>query len=499
MEKVEWHDVQGLVLSGYPQLPFSAYVPWRLREGEGAAARTWLRSLAGQLMRAGPNDTDDDTPTDGAEDGRAGPHIRRLKGGGGGEVVREAVNIAFTASGLRAFCGTGGIAPFSLEFVEGMAPARDGAGRPSRRTNVLGDLGQSSPANWEWGGWGGNDAIDGLLMLFAPDATGLEALLARQLAAMAPVAVPLVAPDSGGPLVLPGRVFDDRTEHFGYRDGISQPIIEGSPKAHRHRDDAEARRVHFVKPGEFLFGYRNERRVRSGTDDLRRNGSYLVLRQLEQDVAAFSDFVARAAAALPDDEPDASKREWIAARLVGRCPDGRPLAAPADGTTAGDSEAAPEQDNDFLYYYNDRFGLRCPIGAHIRRANPRDTKGPDPDTALQLSKMHRLIRRGRMYGERFDPARPEDGGRRGILFMAFNADIAGQFEMIQHSWLNSRHFGDLHVGTDPIGHFADDDDAVVIQNRPVNIVVPRPKPFVRVRGGAYFFLPGIDAVRRLAG
>ncbi len=497
MEKVEWHDVQGLVLSGYPQLPFSAYVPWRLRPGGSAAARAWLGGLADQLMRAGPDDTDDDTPAAAAGRGSERPHIRRLKDSG--DVEREAVNIAFTASGLRALSGPEAIAPFSVEFVEGMAPPRDREGRPSRRTNLLGDLGQSSPANWEWGGWAGNDVIDGMLMLFAADAAGLNALVTRQLAAMAPAAVPLVAPDSGGPLVLPGRVFDDRTEHFGYRDGISQPIIEGSPKAHRHRDDAEAKRVHFVKPGEFVFGYRNERRARSGTDDLRRNGSYLVLRQLEQDVAAFSDFVARAAAALPDDEPEQSKREWIAARLVGRCPDGRPLAAPSDGAASGDSEAAPLKDNDFLYYNNDRFGLRCPIGAHIRRANPRDTKGPDPDTALQLSKMHRLIRRGRMYGERFDPAKPDDGGRRGILFMAFNADIAGQFEMIQHSWLNSRHFGDLHVGTDPIGHVAEDDDAVVIQNRPVNIVVPRPKPFVRVRGGAYFFLPGIAAVRRLAG
>lgn len=496
MEKVEWHDVQGLVLSGYPQLPFSAYVPWRLVAEEPAAARAWLRSLAGQLMRAGPHDTDDDTAANDGAGGRA-PDIRRLKGDG--DAAREAVNIAFTASGLRTLAGAAAVAPFSVEFLEGMAPPPDGAGRPSRRTNVLGDLGQSSPASWEWGGWGGNDAIDGLLMLFAPDAAGLEALVQRHLAAMSPAAEPLVALDTGGPLVLSGRVFDDRTEHFGYRDGISQPIIEGSPKAHRHANDEEARRVHFVKPGEFLFGYRNERRARNGVDDLRRNGSYLVLRQLEQDVAAFSDFVARAAAALPDDEPAASKQEWIAARLVGRCPDGRPLAKPSDGTTQVDSEAAPLTDNDFLYSYSDRFGMRCPVGAHIRRANPRDTKGPDPDTALQLSKMHRLIRRGRMYGERFDPARPEDGGRRGILFMAFNADIAGQFEMIQHSWLNSRHFGDLYVGTDPIGHVADDDDAVVIQNRPVNIVVPRPKPFVRVRGGAYFFLPGIDAVRQLAG
>ena len=250
------------------------------------------------------------------------------------------------------------------------------------------------------------------------------------------------------------------------------------------------KRIHFVKPGEFVLGYKNERRVQAvGTqsvEGLRRNGSYLVLRQLEQDVAAFKGFVADAATRLQ------CAPEEIAAKLLGRLPAGNPLVPPGDGTPD-----KPDR-NDFLYYFGDRFGLKCPVGAHIRRANPRDAnKAPDPDTGLGLSKMHRIIRRGRMYGERFDPAKPDSGGDtgRGILFLCLNADIAGQFEMIQHSWLNNRHFGDLHVGTDPLGHYAADGGTIVIQHRPTNIVLERPKPFVRVKGGAYFFLPGIAAVR----
>ncbi len=84
-----------------------------------------------------------------------------------------------------------------------------------------------------------------------------------------------------------------------------------------------------------------------------------------------------------------------------------------------------------------------------------------------------------------------------MLFIALNADIAGQFEMIQHSWLNNPRFEGLYSGTDPISHFAQG-GSITIQSRPTNLHVERPAPFVRVRGGAYFFLPGIQALRDIA-
>jgi deferrochelatase/peroxidase EfeB len=161
----------------------------------------------------------------------------------------------------------------------------------------------------------------------------------------------------------------------------------------------------------------------------------------------------------------------------------------------------PRRQNDFLYYFEDRHGISCPIGAHIRRANPRDSIGPDPDTALRLSKMHRIIRRGRPYGERLEltePAAQDGDGERGMFFICLNADIAGQFELIQHSWLNNPHFAGLHTGIDPFSHMEDPDNSLVIQSRPINLNIPRPHPFVKVRGGAYFFLPGIEAVQALA-
>jgi deferrochelatase/peroxidase EfeB len=114
--------------------------------------------------------------------------------------------------------------------------------------------------------------------------------------------------------------------------------------------------------------------------------------------------------------------------------------------------------------------------------------------------MHRIIRRGRPYGERWEPNSADAEGEnaeRGMLFIALNADIAGQFETIQHSWINNPHFNGLYSGTDPISHVPNG-EGITIQSRPANIRIDRPKPFIRVRGGAYFFLPGIRALRDIA-
>lgn len=487
MEKVEWDDVQRLVLSGYPRLPFSAYLFWHFVPGEIDAGKKWLRLLSDRLTRATA----------------------------GGD--QQAINVALTAHGLEHLrVSEKMLNDFSLEFLEGMAPKPTAETTFPRRSNVLGDTGDSSPELWEWGGWKESQTIDGMLLLYAPDKTKLRLFIDAEIKAMAGAAAPALRLN-GQPLIIEGQIYDDRKEHFGFTDGISQPLIEGSPKAARNgkkrSNDAdnntrltpEEMRILLVKPGEFVLGYKNERRSsifdvsgpktdgRTEPRDLRRNGTYLVFRQLEQDVPAFNEFVTKTAERVygRTDEP---AQEKIASQLVGRTRQGHPLV-PIERRRGG----APR--NDFLYYFEDRFGMACPIGAHIRRANPRDTVGPDADTALRLSKMHRIIRRGRPYGERLDAAKENPAGgqaTRGMSFIALNADIAGQFEMIQHSWLNNNHFGGLYAGTDPLGHFSCAGDVATIQDRPTNRHIDRPRPFVRVRGGAYFFLPGIEAVRALA-
>lgn len=514
MKDVEWDDVQGLVLSGYPMLPASAYLLWRFLPGEPTAAKQWLQDLAERLTSA-------DTSHEKKPQNTTDRTLKALKQASGEDLY--AINLALTATGFAHLqAGTSALSDFSLEFQEGIAPKPADASEIPRRSNVLGDIGASSPQHWDWGGWAQNSQIDGVLLLYAADNESLDALVKSEIKAMKGVGEPIISstPHTRGLPALEGRIYDDLKEHFGFTDGISQPMIEGSPKAKRVQDSAkrpgrnapqtdemsvDEQRLSFVKPGEFILGYVNERRANALNDvshgenhgttrnrDLRRNGTYLVFRQLEQDVPAFNDFVSKSAKRIYGSTEE-STRHKFASLLVGRTLAGDPLV---QTKSSGQSTR-----NDFLYYYEDRSGMACPIGAHIRRANPRDTVGPDPDTALRLSKMHRIIRRGRPYGDKLNAASIGSGGEdasRGMLFIALNADIAGQFEMIQHSWLNNTHFSGLYAGTDPFGHFECPADVVTIQNRPTNHYIERPRPFVRVRGGAYFFMPGINAVRALA-
>jgi Dyp-type peroxidase family len=520
MEEIEWHDVQGLVLSGYPTLRSSAYVLWRFVPEKIDAAKQWLSHLAERLMRAGAEENTTTVGRTGAH-----PHRRHLKALKRADDRQScAVNLALTVSGLEYLrLGEAALSHFSLEFLEGMSPMPTEAVPVPRRSNVLGDSGNSSPACWDWGGWTQNRQVDGILLLFAADDDCLQRLLDAELSCMANVAESVrAASPSNSPLIFKAQLAQDKKEHFGYTDGLSQPIIKGSPKAHESKGKCarassqtsqtkiyspEEQRILFVEPGEFLLGYLNERGARVGDEpyvgatspwveygrDLRRNGTYLVFRQLEQDVCAFNRFLSAAALQLGGTATPAM-REKVAGKLLGRRRDGTPMVPCPE--SVGDTA----ERNDFLYNFRDPFGISCPIGAHIRRGNPRDSLAPDPDTALRLSKMHRIIRRGRPYGERFDLARAEMEGdaRRGMLFICLNSDIAGQFELIQHSWLNNPRFAGLHMGIDPFSHLEDPNDSLVIQSRPVNLNISRPHPFVKVRGGAYFFLPGIEAVRALS-
>jgi Dyp-type peroxidase family len=212
--------------------------------------------------------------------------------------------------------------------------------------------------------------------------------------------------------------------------------------------------------------------------DFGRNGSYLVLRQLEQDVEGFEKFVRANADADPDE---------FAARLVGRKKSGEPLV-----------EAQGE--NDFGYYAEDRHGFRCPIGSHIRRVNPRDafadpSMGISPEEAQRIVNRHRLIRRGRLYGE----CGPNARGKRGLLFLCFNANLQRQFEFVQQHWINGSKFGGLDDEVDPIaGAQPGAGGRMTIQKRPRSRCVDGMPRFVKVRGGAYFFLPGLKALEFLA-
>ena len=475
MTVLDNNEIQGLVARGYGSLPAARYQ--LLRIVDGRTARAALGALAERVTNVATR-------------------------------AEAVVNVAFTYDGLEALgLDEDTLSTFAFEFREGMTA-------PHRRP-ILGDHDENAPERWEWGG-PDTTAVHLLLILFAADEPALAALEAEVTGAWPAGAFDCLASLEAN--VLRHPTTGAFMEHFGFADGLSDPAVEGL----RDEGPPEQR----VKAGEFLLGYKNEYgRVTTrplvpaardpqrllpdaadepGHRDLGRNGTYLVFRHLRQDVKRFwevLDDAARVGGA------DASERTRLAAKTVGRWPSGAPLvkAPHADVPALG-------KDNDFGYHHEDPEGLACPVGAHIRRTNPRDSLEPGPGTAksLAVNRLHRLLRRGRTYGvplsASFEPDEilASDGeGDRGLFFICLNANIGRQFEFVQHTWANNPKFGGLYEETDPVigvrkpaGRLSA--GTFTIPEDPVRRRLTSLPHFVEVRGGAYFFLPGIRALRYFA-
>jgi Dyp-type peroxidase family len=238
-------------------------------------------------------------------------------------------------------------------------------------------------------------------------------------------------------------------------------------------------------PADLLFARQGSS---SGWRDLGRNGSYLVFRQLSQDVARFWNFVDTVARANGAGDPDARVR--LAAKMVGRWPSGAPLVKSPDR-----DDPSLKRDNNFSYAASDPHGFACPIGAHIRRCNPRDSLGDDPDMARAAANRHRLLRRGRLYGDRIADPLVDDGQERGLHFICLNADIERQFEFVQQTWINNPMFGGVNGEVDPLMGTQDGRGTYTIPEDPLRTRIHGVPRFVHVKGGAYFFLPGMAALR----
>jgi Dyp-type peroxidase family len=406
-------------------------------------------------------------------------------------------NVAFAASGLRALgLDDQDLGTFQREFVQGMAHPE--------RSNVLGDRYSDDPQYWQWGN--AQAPVDGLAMLYARTAEELEARAAEVEKLLEKFGIGFKKEDAG--------LSDDGREHFGFTDGLAQPYIRGSG---RRRGPGES----VVATGELVLGYPNayglitqvpSAKPRRGTREhpfpvaaggrvaFGYNGSYLVVRKLQQDVAGFWRYCRDAA--LAEGAPDvAARATLIAARMIGRWPNGVPLVE------APDAERAATADlNDFGFRERDPEGLRCPFGAHIRRANPRDMLGGDAKEGRHDANLHRLVRRGRAYGPKLLGPLPQadDGLERGLYFMALNANLRRQFEFVQQTWINNCKFAGLSAERDPlIGKEAFDfDDQPVprlftVPARPVRQRYEGLAKVVQVRGGEYFFLPGMRALNYL--
>jgi len=229
--------------------------------------------------------------------------------------------------------------------------------------------------------------------------------------------------------------------------------------------------------------------AKPGSKDFGRNGSYLVYRQLAQDVEAFWEFSKKASEKFPDPKRDAT---WVASKMVGRWPDGASLALSPD---KNDPDLVEGDENYFKYTTLDPDGQHCPFGSHVRRSNPRDCLYPNAEKSTSFTNFHRIIRRGRSY--------ETEDKERGLNFICFNASIENQFEFIQHEWLNNPKFADkLYQDSDPISGVQDlkhpeATGTFTIPCQPVRTRVHGLPRFVHVRGSGYFFMPGRAAIEYL--
>lgn len=494
---LELSEIQGLIVSGYGERPCAKFVLFQI--DDVARARLWLSRLLervqyGEFMASGKGEP---------------PYLQDV-----------CINVAFTHAGFaRLGLPADTRLGFSGSFRGGMSA--------KHRTRQLGDDGASAPETWLWGGPAGKE-VHGLLLVYAGSDDGDPAEDERCTTEIARE----VHGDHGVSIVATRDTLpmqrDQRAEHFGFADGISNPTLEGLRRPH-HRD--------VIADGEVVLGYPNAygkyglsplvsaddpratllpvSRLKPARRDFGKNGSYLVFRELSQDVSAFWNFVERAANTLPE----APSPLWVAARMVGRWPNGLPVTYHPEVDDPHQFSA----ENAFGYHDKaDYFGTACPIGSHIRRTNPRETLLPlphDPPPTLDLSHpeqakirsrvtdRHRLMRRGRSYGPRrsdafdFGALKQPDGVQRGLHFLCVVANIRRQFEFVQGTWVVNPNFAGLSRDPDPLiaarRTYPFDASSFVVPGCPARFVDDIPR-FVETRGGGYFFLPSRSGLRYLA-
>src|SRR5713101_5711781 len=434
---LEFDDIQHILLTRVPALT-GRYEFLSFRNAAGG--RAWLSAIADKVQSAAAMRASVDQD-------------------------RRWVTVAFTWNGLRALgVDDASLATFPEEFKQGMVA----------RAEILGDTGANHPKNWV-GGLASQD-LHGIAILFARDAAergrcqtehanlvarceGVEVLSTLDLEATPP--------------------FDYAHDHFGYRDRLSQPVMEGTGEVPTPGSGGP------LKPGEFILGYPDEDGPPANLPQpeiLSRNGSYMAYRRLQEHVGRFRDF-------LREHGKTHEEQELIAAKLMGRWRSGAPLtlAPEKDDPTLG---ADPQRNNDFNYKQMDPHGYAVPLGSHIRRMNPRDT-------AANMNR-RRMIRRGATYGPHLPEEAPDDGQERGIAAFVICGSLIRQFEFAQNVWANDRNFHELGNERDPVIGNHDGTLEFKIPKRPIRKKITGLPAFTTVRGGAYFFLPGIKALRHLS-
>jgi Dyp-type peroxidase family len=447
---LDLHDIQGNILRAYRQEKNGRFLFFCIRDA--AAGRAFLGMLAPLVTGA---------------EWKCRPEV--------------TTNVALTHAGLRALeLPADTLDSFPSDFSQGMrARARD-----------LGDTGQSGPENWDepWR----SSRVHVLVSCYSAQEERLRRHC-EDLIAKAPQGVAELPDRQKAARILQNG---QAVEHFGFADGFSNPAIEGmpaganknllgNPDGHGGFSDIPA--------GEFILGYPGigrEQRPLPKPTLLGVNGTYLVFRKLAQDVKAFRTYVDQQCAILNTISPG-HDREFLAAKMVGRWRDGSSLILYPT------KPARPDVTNKFDYNY-DPDGALCPLGAHVRRTNPRSSLGVEG----QLTMRRRIIRRSIAYGPFVPELETPDETPRGIVFLAYMSGIDRQFEFVQQQWINEGDDFQQGRDKDPLAGDNDCRGRMVVPGdgragRPPFLCTKLPR-FVTVKGGDYFFAPGLTALSLLA-
>jgi deferrochelatase/peroxidase EfeB len=475
-------DIQGFILRGY-RMPTVRH--FLLTVGAPAAARKMLGRLVGGNESDAPQITT-------AEDWRVG--FEPGPGDNLADVPHRkpdyCLNIGITWPGLIALEIKDRVPTLSFKsfgaFIGGAA----------ERAKLIGDTGESDPQHWVGGFGSGNDHVLMTLHAMSPQAMTRYSDRLVALCAEGGAFREIWRADGMALMeVRDGETVPTFKVHFGYTDGISMTTIRGGPERYPadHQQPCE--------PWLFVLRDEAENYFVPEPRELGLNGSFAVFKMIETDVVGFENYLQSHKATI---DP-----ELLAAKICGRWRNGVPLMLSPD-TDSPSGGIPPEQLNNFEYVNadgsGDPRGLRCPVGAHMRRINPRGQPITGQGQPGGSNNTHRLIRRGLPYGPVYDPAQPHDGIERGLLGYFINSSIENQYEFVLGHWVNDSEFaGSVRLNPkskDPMIGTQDPAESIFVvpqANGAAPIKLTGFSSFVTTKAAAYCFLPSITAMKFIAG
>jgi deferrochelatase/peroxidase EfeB len=471
-------DIQGFVLRGY-RMPMVRHFLLKVRNAAGA------RKLLGRFVSGDESDAPQITT---AEDWRVG--FEPGPSDNLADVPRRkpdyCLNVGITWPGLVALEVKDRVPTLSLKsfdaFVAGAA----------KRAERVGDTGASAPQNWIGEFGTGGDHVLVTLHAISPEA--MAGYSDRLVALFAEAGACREIWRGDGRALMEMR--DDKPVlttkvHFGYTDGISMTTIRGGPERYPpdHQQPCE--------PWLFVLLDNAENYFVPEPLELGLNGSFAVFKMIETDVVGFENFL--------QSHEERIDPELLAAKICGRWRNGTPLALSPD-TDSPPGGIPLEQLNDFEYVNadgsGDPRGLRCPVGAHMRRINPRGQPITGQGQPGGSNNTHRLIRRGMPYGPAYDPKQPYDGVERGLFGYFINASIENQYEFVLGNWVNDSEFAGAArlppKAKDPMIGTQDPAESIFVipqaDGRPPIKIIGF-SSFITTKAAAYCFLPSITAIK----